>query len=174
MHCNLTAARFGQAFTSLIILLAALSFEHASAQEAPMIDRFMGEWEGQGKLFGLDATFSMTWESVLGQQFVRLTFQNSIETDSGTARTLKAQAFYKPTGTAEFEGTWFDSRGVVQPLRGSVEAETLTVLWGTPETEQGRTIYRLVDKNQIEVEDFVLRDGEWAQFGSASYRRVGP
>ena len=132
----------------------------------------MGEWEGQGKLFGRDATFSMKWESVLGQQFVRLTFQNRMESEDGAARVLEAQALYKPTGPSAFEGTWFDSRGVVQPLRGSVEAEALTVLWGTPETEEGRTIYRLLDENRIEVEDFVLRDGEWSQFGSASYGRV--
>ena len=72
-----------------------------------------------------------------------------------------------------FVGTWFDSRGVVLPLRATADQTTLTTNWGTPDTEQGRTVYRPSAKSELVVSDSVLTDGEWHQFGRAKYwRRV--
>jgi hypothetical protein len=157
---------------ALILLLVAVFGQPAPAQEASLIDRFTGAWEGHGELFRTDATFSMKWEWVLARKFVHLTFQNRVQGSGGVERVLEAQAFYKPSGEGEFEGTWFDSRGMVLPLRASVEDSTLTVLWGTPETEQGRTIYRLIEENKIAVEDLVLKGDQWHPFGHASYGRL--
>ena len=155
----------------LIILLVSLSTQRALAQEFPVIKEFIGVWEGHGKLFESEASFSMKWEWVLEKQFVRLTFQNKMPGPEGKNRILKAQAFYKPKEPGQFEGTWFDSRGMVLPLQGSTEDGVLTILWGTPESEQGRTVYRLLDESQIEVEDFVFKDSQWHQFGHATYKR---
>jgi hypothetical protein len=176
-HQRRVSTRTNWAFTLLIILpallcLAPLSKQGALAQEVPVLHQFIGGWEGHGKLFGADAAFSMQWEWVLEQQFVRLTFQNKMQSGDGTVRILKAQAFYKPIGAGQFEGTWFDSRGMVLPLQGSAADTTLTTLWGTPEIEQGRTVYRLLGEGQLEVEDFVLRGDQWQQFGHALYRRM--
>ena len=156
----------------LILPCVPLHAQHALAQEVVVIQQFIGSWEGQGELFGSKASFSMKWESVLGQQFVRLTFENGTKGPDGIDRTLQAVAFYKPIGEGRLEGTWFDSRGKVLPLQVSTEPTTLTTLWGTSSTEQGRTTYRLVDKGTIEVEDFVLKDDQWHQFGHATYQRV--
>ena len=156
----------------LILLYAPLHTQHALAQEVAVIQQFIGSWEGQGELFGSKASFSMKWESVLGQQFVRLTFENGTEGPDGISRTLQAVAFYRPIGEGRLEGTWFDSRGKVLPLQVSTEPTTMTTLWGTPATEQGRTMYRLVDKGKIEVEDFVLQGDQWHKFGHATYQRV--
>jgi hypothetical protein len=49
---------------------------------------------------------------------------------------------------------------------------TLTVEWGTPETELGRTVYRLVGVDRVEVEDFVRKGDAWRSFGRASYNRL--
>ncbi len=114
----------------------------------------------------------MKWDWVLGQQFVRLRFENNMRGADGVERVLAAEAFYKPLPNGRFDGTWFDSRGVVLPLQGSIEEATLTTLWGTPETEQGKTVYRLLDGDQLEVTDFVLQNEQWNQFGHAIYTRV--
>ena len=156
----------------LILLQSPVHAQDAVAQQIPVIPEFIGAWEGQGDLFGSEATFSMKWEWVLGQQFVRLTFENRMQGPDGVERTLQAQAFYRPVGEGRLEGTWFDSRGMVLPLVGSTEPTTLTTLWGTPATEQGRTVYRLLDEGLIEVEDFVLKGDQWHKFGQAIYRRV--
>jgi len=114
----------------------------------------------------------MRWEWVLNQQFVRLTFRNEMQNPDGVKRTLDAQAFYRLTEEGRVEGTWFDSRGMVLPLRGSADSTALTILWGTPETEEGRTEYRLLSENELEVRDFVLKDDRWRRFGEALYTRV--
>ena len=87
------------------------------------------------------------------------------------AKNISAIGFYQPMGDERYEGTWFDSRGMVLPLDASRMGGALVTLWGTPDTEQGRTIYRIIAKDRIEVEDYVLKDNEWKQFGEAVYRR---
>ena len=158
---------------ALITLLPALLGPHRTvAQEFPLIDQFVGTWEGQGELFGADATFSMQWEWVLENQFVHLTFENSVQTPNGLTQSFNARAFYKPGEPGQLGGTWFDSRGMVVPLQGNVDDNTLTVPWGTPGTEQGRTVYRQLDEGELEVEDYVLRGSEWQKFGHALYQRM--
>lgn len=91
-------------------------------------------------MFGSDSEFNMNWEWTLDKKFVRLTFQNKV---------TKAEAFYQATGAKEYIGTWFDSRDMILPLKAGVEDSALVTLWGSPETEQGRTIYRLMDANKL-------------------------
>ena len=155
----------------LLVLLFSVRVTDLKAQPSSLLDRFIGSWSGKGKLMGADAEFIMAWEWILEDRFVRLTFQNKIRVSDGTNRILKAQAFYKPEQPGHFSGTWFDSRGMVLPLVAHTEHDTLTTHWGTPETEEGRTVYRLLDQNRIEVEDFVLKDDEWHRFGYAVYHR---
>ena len=127
------------------------------------IDELVGSWSGTGKLLGTDSDFSMQWEWVFDGKFARLTFQNKF---------LKAEAFYKATGSDQYEGTWFDSRGKVLPLKAKVENATLVTHWGSDETERGRTVYRPIGGDKIEVEDFVFKDNAWQPFGRADYSRA--
>lgn len=158
---------------SCFVLLIALYAVLTEAQAPTLIDRFVGIWAGKGTLMGADAEFTMIWERVLEGRFHRLTFQNKMHGPDGIARILKAQAFYKPEQAGQFSGMWFDSRGMVLPLKASIAGDTLTTHWGSPETEQGRTVYRLVGQNKFEVDDFVLRGDEWRRFGQATYERTG-
>jgi len=146
----------------LSVILAFTINSLAVAQEA-FVNNLIGLWHGNGKLFGSNAEFKMNWEWTLDKKFVYLTFQNKV---------IKAQAFYQATGADEYIGTWFDSRGMVLPLKAGVKDSALVTLWGSPETEQGRTIYRLMDPDKIKVSDFVLKDNEWHQFSEAVYNRV--
>jgi hypothetical protein len=141
-------------------------------QHVLFIDQLIGSWRGAGTLFGASATFQMKWEWTLDSQFVRLTFENRIPQADGKDFALKAQAFYKLTGEDQYEGTWFDSRGMVLPLNATAEDSSLVTLWGSPETEQGKTVYRIVQRDSIEVDDFVVKNGDWMAFGKASYGRA--
>jgi len=131
-----------------------------------------GSWAGTGELFGTAATYSMTWESVLAGRFIRLTFQNNMKNGDSFNLVLEAEAYYSIGAEGSVTATWFDTRGMILPIRGTIAGHVLTSDWGTPETEEGRTIYRLVDENRIDVEDYVKRNGEYQLFGSASYQRT--
>jgi hypothetical protein len=154
----------------LIFIVCAIAGSTV-AQETPFINNFIGSWNGEGELLGAKAKFKMTWEWVLERQFTRLTFQNALVQDQGETVVLKAQAFYRHHGNERFQGTWFDSRGMVLPLEANVEDSALVTRWGSPETEQGKTIYRLRSDGHIEVNDFVLKNNDWKSFGHAVYRR---
>lgn len=153
------------------ILLACIYLGNAFSQDALFIQNFIGSWQGKGKLFGATAEFEMHWEWVLENKFVRLTFQNKMQRSDSMSVVLMAQAYYQPKSVENYSGTWFDSRGMVLPLKATAEDSALTTHWGTPETEQGKTVYRLTSKNNIEVTDFVLKNDAWQPFGNAVYSR---
>jgi len=128
-------------------------------------DAFLGTWTGTGTLFGSPSDYTMTWERTLRDRFLRLSFRNS---------AIEATAFYRVADDPTWTGTWHDSRGVTQPLSATWSDSTLEVAWGSPETEQGRTTYRLVGPDAIDVRDEVLRGEAWSVFGEARYARARP
>ena len=143
-----------------LTLPTSMAAPHSATPD--VIAALIGSWSGEGELFGQPATFAMTWAWELDGQFVRLTFDNG---------AIEAVAHYRVDGSDRLSGTWFDSRGEVVELRAVATDSTLTTRW-IAETEQGRTIYRVVDEATVEVEDAVLTDDGWRPFGRATYRRV--
>jgi len=161
-----------KAIACLLVLLLLPASSLALAEDASLLDRFAGQWQGQGELFGNEAGFSMSWEPVLAQQFYQLSFQNAIRDEAGQLQPLlSAEAFYKVVDGGRIEGTWLDSRGLTLPLQGTMDADSLIILWGSPATEQGLTVYQLQEGGQIKAQDFVLKDYQWHQFGQATYQR---
>ncbi len=127
----------------------------------------LGHWEGKGTLMGNPATFRMQWSTSLNNQFIQLKFSNSFTDKQGIMRTLESRAYYNFNTR---QGVWVDSRGVILPLKLEFTSNTLTVLWGNTQTEQGKTIYK-VEKSTIKVEDHVLNKGNYFLFGTASYNK---
>ncbi len=152
----------------MVVLAAASAAEHPAAKTFAAL---AGSWQGSGETNGMASSQQMTWEVVLGGQFHRLTLANRMTDADGKEWHFKAQAFYRIQYDGSIAGTWFDSRGLTFPLSGSVdEAGTMTILWGTAETEQGRSSY-LLGAEGLEVTDEVLtREGEWRVFGRSSLR----
>lgn len=146
----------------LLILPFILCGSQTTFGQSALLDNFLGTWQGSGTLFNRPAEFSMTWERSLKDKFLKLTFRNPY---------IDAQAFYMSEDARNYKGTWADSRGVILPLTAVVSDTALITNWGTPEMEQGRAHYHLVEPGVIKVTDFVLRDGEWTRFGQASYMR---
>lgn len=134
---------------------------------AQVPESFLGKWEGSGTLYNSDATFSMEWEQVLNGKFYRLNFTNAL--DNGTF-SMNAHGYYEVEADS-VNGYWFDSRGVSFPLTGVIEDQVLTIQWGAADFEQGKTVYSLLTSNEIRVTDFVLRKGEYVQFGTATYQQ---
>lgn len=155
--------------SKIIILLFLLAVTGIHAQEDTTFkEGIMGPWEGKGTLFGTDATFKMHWETALNDKFLRLSFQNAFVDKSGTQRVMKANAYYN---LGKKEGYWFDSRGLMLPLTLEPDVQSLIVLWGDESSERGKTIYTLLDKERLSVEDYVFKDNAYVPFGKALYQK---
>ncbi|OEK03369.1 hypothetical protein BFP97_18380 [Roseivirga sp. 4D4] len=155
----------------LFALVFSVAFFSTRGQtNSSFFDQVEGDWVGSGNLFGTPATFTMTWEKVLSDQFIHLQFSNSFKDQSGTTRTMESKAFYK-LGADKNSGHWFDSRGVMFGLEYNLKENELTVFWGDPEKEEGKTEYRLIEGDRIEVKDYVKRNGTFSQFGEAVYTK---
>jgi hypothetical protein len=125
-----------------------------------------GRWEGVGETRGMPAALTLHWEPVLDGRFTQLALDNRMTTADGGSWHFQARSYYRVQADGAIAGHWFDSRGMSFPITGSVDAGgAMTILWGTPDTELGRSSYRVVG-DQLEVIDEVLtRDGTWRVFG---------
>ncbi|SNY99933.1 hypothetical protein [Flagellimonas pacifica] len=133
----------------------------------PLIDK---EWTGNGILMGKDATFIMNWERLWEGKFIKLQFQNNQKLEDNNEIIFMATAYYQIVNEMDVRGHWFDSRGISFPLRGTIDKNTMTILWGNEDTEQGKTVYHHQrDSDNVTVEDFILNKGEYFKFGSATY-----
>lgn len=126
-------------------------------------------WNGIGILMGEKATFTMDWQRVLGNQFIKLEFQNKRKSGNNEDIVFRATAFYKIVSDTMVTGNWFDNRGVSFPLKGHIKENVLAIFWGNEETEMGKTIYRYTSNNIIAVEDFIMNNGKYYKFGNATY-----
>lgn len=128
------------------------------------------DWQGTGTLLGAEADFSMKWTWVLDNKFLKLEFQNKQISRSGLELVLQAHAYYQPKRDLLFEGTWFDTRGVTFPVTGTIQDSTFTVLWGSPETEQGKKVYTIVSQKEATDTDYFLQGDNYMKFGDTNYQ----
>ena len=153
-------------FLLLLALLFVFPSQPARSQAEPFLNRFEGTWQGEGKTMGMTAHLQLKWEWVLGSKFLRLSLNNTMRAGNGQTRVFEGHAYYRPTGQSKYEGKWFDSRGEAFPITALAEGDALVSSWGTPEQEQGKSIYRLIESNKMEVVDQVRqKDGTWKEFG---------
>jgi hypothetical protein len=150
----------------LLALVLALQ-----ANVDPLLTRFVGQWSGSGTVLDQPAKIEMSWSSELGGQFVRLTFRNQMP-----KAVFEGHAYYRaieapstsPTASRRYRGMWFDNSGMMRPIEATSSGDALVSQWGTPETEQGETTYRLLPDGRMDVVDRVKRkDATWRQFGQS-------
>ena len=140
------------------------------SDEAGVFGRLRGSWEGSGTLFGSPARFSMRWDTTDG--LARLHFSNALEEEGGGATpVLTAFATYRTAEPAE--GIWLDSRGETLMLTWTQDGDALVVSWRSLE-ESGRTTYRTLTEDAVEVLDEVSTPDGFSVFGRARYTRVAP
>ena len=132
----------------------------------PFEKRILGIWSGQGRAFGMPANISMAWEPDLQNNFLLLNYRMDMRDTSGRVQTFEGKAYYQPAGTpGKYKATWFDSGGEMHPVEATYDGQTLTANWGTTATKMGRTQYRFVDENMVEIADYIqAKDGSWKEF----------
>lgn len=153
------------------IISLTLNAQNNNHKEHTILTALIDEnWTGEGILMGKEATFSMNWNSVLDNKFIKLEFENKRKSLDNEDVIFRATAYYKIVGDSTVVGHWFDNRGVTFSLKGTVKEDELIILWGNEETEIGKTFYHYNDdSNKITVEDYIMNEGRYAKFGSAFY-----
>lgn len=142
------------------------------AQESDFPAALLGQWAGEGRSMGMHSRPKMTWERVLGEKFIRLHFRNEIKNAQGKTEIFEGHAYYKSIGAGKFIGSWFDSGGATHPIVAVFENMTLDATWGTEQTQLGRTHYRIVAPDLVEIIDTVRRpDGTWREFSRTMLKR---
>ena len=124
---------------ALAFLLVLSIPNPAKSQQNAFLSRLEGNWQGEGKAFGMAAKLQLRWEWVLGKKFLRLTIKNEMTRPNGP-QMFEGQAYYQAIAADKFEAHWFDSRGVTFPIKGHLESDSLIALWGSPDKEEGKSI----------------------------------
>ncbi|HYE87705.1 MAG TPA: hypothetical protein VEA16_15185 [Vicinamibacterales bacterium] len=147
------------------LLLALVLFTQTTAD--PLLSRLAGRWTGGGTVLNQPAKIDMAWTWELGGRFLKLTFRNEMGT-APKVTVFEGHAYYRPVGADKYRGMWFDNAGMFRPLDATRDGDALVSKWGTPDTEEGETTYRLRADGSMEVIDRVKgKDGAWRTFGQS-------
>lgn len=150
-----------------LLWLALIAGFGAQTGADPLLSRLAGKWAGRGTVLNQPATIEMEWEWQLSGQFLKLTFKNHMGT-APKINVFEGHAYYRPVAGGGYRGMWFDNSGMFRPLDARRDGDALVSQWGTPETEQGETTYRLLADGKMEVVDRVKgKDGSWRTFGQS-------
>lgn len=145
------------------------------ASPDPLLTRLAGQWTGTGTVLNQPAKIEMAWTWELGGRFLKLSFRNEMGT-APKQSVFEGHAYYRPTssdpstplGASQYRGMWFDNSGMFRPLDAKRDGDALVSKWGTPDTEEGETTYRLLPNGSMEVIDRVKgKDGTWRTFGQS-------
>ena len=148
---------------TLIVLLIGLP---AYAQKDEPLNRFVGDWRGDGKFFGMNATAKAKWEWTLGGKFLRLSISYEMKMADGKTQVFEGVGYYQSKGVGKYEGRWFDSQGNAYPITGALENGTLTSMWGEVGNYNGKSVYKF-NETAMEVADASKqKDGSWKEFSS--------
>ena len=86
--------------------------------------------------------------------------------------TFEGHAYYRASASGGYRGMWFDNAGMFRPIEAARDGDALVSRWGTPQTEEGETTYRLLSDSEMEIVDRVKsKDGTWREFGRSRLRR---
>jgi hypothetical protein len=141
-----------------LLLSLALVFQVSSDT---LLSRFAGHWTGTGTVLNQPSQLSINWTWELNGQFLRLTFRNEMP-----KAVFEGHAYYRPSGEGRYRGMWFDNTGMLRPLDATRQGDAMVSKWGTPDTEEGETTYRLLPAEKMQIVDRVKsKDGTWREFG---------
>jgi hypothetical protein len=160
----------GRCFCTWLVL--SLSVLAQSAAD-PVKERFAGTWKGQGKMTGRASQVQMKWEPVIEGRFVRLQVRTEWQTPDGKAQAFEGHAYYQKQKDGKYHATWFDAQGATLQVEGEFDGTALASLWGPQDKpKQGKSVYRLVNANEMEVIDSMQQpDGAWREFSRATFKR---
>ena len=160
-------------FFALFLAIGCLPLiANGSYSKDKFLDRLAGHWRAEGVAFGMQARYQMKWEWVLDGRFARISYRIDMKGSDGKEQFFEGHGYYSPAGEGNYEGRWFDSQGEAHPIKASLNDNALVSIWGTPETKQGKSIYRLLENGNLELSDSLLmKDGTWRRFNHAIFER---
>ena len=166
-----------RAILAVLLMLAAMPL----AAQAPLaaqgsrgdLDWMTGQWSGSGRMFGRPSVTRLTVAPAIGKSWVQLDYSAEVAA-AGNAPPIRfdGRGHYRATADSKWTGRWLDSAGSSHPVAGRVSGRTFVTLWGSVDSELGRSRYALGPDGQLTVTDSVLQaDGTWRDFATATYRR---
>ncbi|MGH7338024.1 MAG: hypothetical protein ACREI7_10620, partial [Myxococcota bacterium] len=91
---------------------------------------------------------------------------NEIGAEPASQRFEGLALYWAGASAGRLNGRWFDSQGATHLLDAVLEPQALIAEWGDGTTPRGRSTYRLLSANAMEVIDEIRRkDGTWREFG---------
>jgi hypothetical protein len=159
----------GFRLAAFVLVLAS-----APAHAEDVWETLVGHWRGNGEVSGMRAEIALSFRDAFGGRGHHLDFRNRMRGKNDQEWVFSAEALYRCDPQGVCDGHWYDSRGIVLPLRATTGADRLVVEWGDAATERGRTTY-VVDGETLRITDEVLgKDGAWKTFGDTSAKRDLP
>jgi len=149
---------------------AALTVSMLLAAPAYGLDKhdLLGQWEASCEFFGSPANCAQTWRPGLHDDLLVMEYR-VLAPDDG--RQVFAGNLFLKQLDDHLGGYWVDSIGSMHDVHALWNESALESHWGSPATEQGRSRYRLSERGELQVTDWVLTDDGWREFLSAVYRR---
>lgn len=159
---------------TLVLLLFAAPATAQSAASPAELDWLVGEWTGDGQIFGQPSSATLAVGTATVRGWVKIDYSFRVTNVAATtAAAFMGQGLYRMTGSGKWSGRWTDSYGSSHPLAGRVNGQKLVSTWGSVDTEIGRTSYQRSADGSLEVTDQVLQaDGTWRLFARVVYRRA--
>lgn len=149
-------------------LLAQKPFELPTVQETPSLAFLYGEWQREGSLMGKPSRVELMAKPILDGWGVVLDYR---VLGLGGDAIFAGHAVYRVSSQGRWEGRWLDSGGVFRDLSGSVLPGRMTVTWGSPATEIGRTTYALEGGTLVLTDEVLRASGQFEVFASAKLKR---
>lgn len=165
---NMRAKLFG-----IVALFAAVFFSSASAMADGFFMGVEGKWHSSEPAFGMPAETTLGFQSTLAGKFIRLNYKIEMTLPSGELSLFEGEALYPAKSDTLIKAFWVDNTGNMHPIRAEISHGRLLADWGTPETEVGRTEYKILEDGNLSVTDWVLREGQYEIFNQKTMTPAG-
>ena len=133
-----------------------------STRIAPFEKCILGVWISQNT----HATVTLKWEPDLQNKFIALSYRQELRREGASSEIFEGKAFFKQSSAlGYYTANWMDSTGDVFPLEARYDGREMTVQWRNTGHLEGKTVYRFLDQQTIELTDLRKQDdGTWKVF----------
>ncbi len=139
--------------------------------EDPVLSRFVGSWQGEGKHLGVPMRATLQYAWVLGKHFLR--GEGKTEMGAG-AFSYESVIYFRTTGKeGQYSVVWLDNMGNIITSTLFARDKTLSMEWmeKTPQGEHpARSEITITEKGWFD-RSLGKKGDTWIEFGSMTYTR---
>ena len=154
----------------IIVLVGLLSLS-PNAQADSLFQRLEGKWLADSGHSDTRLEDTMTWTTTLNGKFHMLNYRIWLPQDSGEAIRFEGIAYYRRDDSGELDAFWADSFGDLHPIVAERSSDSLLSHWGQEGGKQGRSRYKLLAADEVEVTDWIRVGDEWREFNRTTFRK---